>query len=723
MKPSASKIAWAPSVRRAWQAGLGLLLFGAALYPITAAYGKINDRFDRSIGPTLDGTAYTQTAVYADQGRTMALRHDMAAIRWLQENVAGSPVILETNTPLYRWGSRVSIYTGLPTVIGWDWHQKQQRAVAGGELIDWRLADVRTMYDSTNEAEVLKLLRLYNVSYVYVGELERAYHQPPGLAKFDAWAGRYVDVVYRQGPVTIYKVRKESLGGLSSRPFRLPQAGSGDRPLLLSEPVDRLPLVDDRGWNPVANAGPLMSTAAWWLALSVLGWAAWPLCLGVAQGLPDHGYLVAKAIGWLLLGYVVWLGASTHLLANRVPHIYGALALLVTAGAWAGWRQRRHLAALWRARRGLLLREELLFSGAFLAFVAIRALNPDLWQPWFGGEKMMEFAYLNAIVKSAHFPPYDPYFAGGYINYYYYGLYLVNVLIKLTGVVPQVAFNLAVPGFFALTVAQAFSFGHAVTARLRGQRWLVGGWAAAIGVAVMGNLTVLVQWLASLVTLGGGTPHPEVGLEALAAVPMGLARWLTGQGTLLPFDYWYQATRVIPYTINEFPFFSFLFADLHPHMMAIPFTIAALVLAAGLLLGRGTEKDRGSGGQVAGRTRHHESAPQGCQGARPQLRRHDPGPERASGKGDERTRLPVSQGGWRRGDGTHQGRRRHGEDQSSVLPGSETDRQRTVDILAARRPRVCLELSCFATHSHLCVHQRQVSWLSGRVAGTGSSLS
>ncbi len=574
---------WRPAWREAYQLGLGLLLCGAALYPLTATGAKINDRFDRSLGPGLDGTAYMQTAQYYDQDRLLELRHDLEAIRWLQDNVRGSPVILEAQTPLYRWGSRISIYTGLPTVIGWDWHQMQQRAVVPGEAITWRLDDVRRMYETTDEEELVRLLKLYDVSYVYVGELEEAHYSGEGLAKFERLAGSLFDVVYRQGPVTIYQVRRERLGGLAARPFVLPQAGGNGKTLLLTEPVDALPVVADRGWNPLANAGPVAATAVWWVTVSVLGLAAWPLLVGVCRGLPDRGYLLAKGAGWLIVGYLLWLGASTRVLANRVPHAYAVLGLLVAAGAWMAVRQRRRLAALWRARRRLLLREELLFSGAFLALVLVRLGNPDLWQPWFGGEKMMEFAYLNAIVKSAHFPPYDPYFAGGYINYYYYGLYLVNVLIKLTGIVPEVAFNLAVPTFFALTVAMAFSLGHALTWRRRGRRWLWGGVAAAVGAAVLANLTVLAQWVGGLVWLGGGSTEGAPGLEALQPLLAGLARWLSGRGNLPAFDYWWEATRIIPNTINEFPFFSFLFADLHPHMMGMPFALAVLVTLVGLV--------------------------------------------------------------------------------------------------------------------------------------------
>ena len=94
----------------------------------------------------------------------------------------------------------------------------------------------------------------------------------------------------------------------------------------------------------------------------------------------------------------------------------------------------------------------------------MRLLNPDLWQPWFGGEKLMEFAFLNGILRSPTFPPVDPHFAGGLINYYYFGIYLVAYLIKLTGIYAEVAFNLAIAMLFALTVVNAFAVAYSAVA-------------------------------------------------------------------------------------------------------------------------------------------------------------------------------------------------------------------------------------------------------------------
>ncbi len=235
---------------------------------------------------------------------------------------------------------------------------------------------------------------------------------------------------------------------------------------------------------------------------------------------------------------------------------------------------------MWAGARRLILWEEALFSGAFLLAVGLRVLNPDLWQPWFGGEKPMEMAFTNAILRSAHFPPYDPYYAGGTINYYYYGQYLSAYLMRLAGVRAEVGFNLAVPTLYALTVSGAFLLGyHLVGAGRR----VVAGLTTVGLVGVAGNLTTPVQLAGRLAEIGGA---PAQALEAfpwahLPAVVAGLGRVLRGATGRPPLDYWYRATRVIPHTINEFPFFSFLFADLHPHMIAIPCTLLVLALLWG----------------------------------------------------------------------------------------------------------------------------------------------
>ena len=138
----------------------------------------------------------------------------------------------------------------------------------------------------------------------------------------------------------------------------------------------------------------------------------------------------------------------------------------------------------------------------FLALLLLRAANPDLWHPFRGGEKPMDVSYLTAVTRSSFMPPYDPWFAGGYLNYYYFGHFIVATLIKLTGTVPEFAVNLAIPTFWTMTFCAAFSIGvnlaEATMQRLRTYQFpaigaLVAGLLAALMVAIAGNLDGLVQ--------------------------------------------------------------------------------------------------------------------------------------------------------------------------------------------------------------------------------------
>jgi len=357
-----------------------------------------------------------------------------------------------------------------------------------------------------------------------------------------------------------------------------PASERSGKSLLLDRPVDELPVIDERGWNPLANAHPLLSVVSWWLAIQVLGLLALPLTTVVFHRLADRGYVLSKTMGLLLVAFLVWVAASYRILMNSLPTTLLACVALGLVSLYLFWRRRGEMLALWRERRSLILISEALFAGAFLLFVVIRVLNPDLWHPWNGGEKSMEFAFLNAITRSAYFPPYDPYYAGGYVNYYYYGLHLVAILIKVTGILPEVAFNLAVPSLFALTVANAFSLGYNLTRRR------LAGLLSVLLVALIGNLDGLVQIVEGLGQAGGlGFQSRIPGVEGLVRAVGGVVRIAQGGARLPGFDYW-RSSRVIPQTINEFPYWSYLFADLHPHMIGIPVTIFLLALALNVAL-------------------------------------------------------------------------------------------------------------------------------------------
>ena len=322
--------------------------------------------------------------------------------------------------------------------------------------------------------------------------------------------------------------------------------------------------------NSLANRFPVVT---WLFLVQLASLAVLPLGFLIFRGLADRGYLLSKILAVLLLAFFPWLTAALKLLDFNRTSIYLGLGLLAVAGVAITLRNRHEMVAFIRERWRTLALEEALFLGAFVLFLAIRWANPDLWHPFRGGEKPMDFAYLNAVVRSTTVPPYDPWFAGGYLNYYYFGQFIIATLIKATAILPEVAYNLAIPLLFALTVGGAFSVVYNLTHAMR-QRQAVSGpsWgpaAAGIGasllIAVLGNLgggIQLVRWLWSGVSSG-----PPLEGDA--------------------FHIWFWVpSRMIPNqnSITEFPAWSFLYGDLHAHMIAIPFTILAVGLSLTLVL-------------------------------------------------------------------------------------------------------------------------------------------
>ncbi|HLF04157.1 MAG TPA: DUF2298 domain-containing protein [Dehalococcoidia bacterium] len=328
----------------------------------------------------------------------------------------------------------------------------------------------------------------------------------------------------------------------------------------------------------------MVEAAAWLLALELLGLLAFPLAFVLFRRLPDRGFTLAKPLALLLLAYAYWLLGLSHLAPNSRWTIVG---LLVVAALLAGWLVRRRAAEV-RAFLGshwrLLLAAEAIFLAFFALWLAIVAQAPAINHT----EKPMDFAFLNAILRSPHFPPEDPWLAGHPISYYYFGHFIMAFLVKLTGVSSSVGYNLAVALVPALTAAAAFGLLYNLV-RLSGgsQGRAVGfGLLAPALVVLAGNLEGVLEFVHAQ---GWGSQ----GFWDWAGVK-GLSSPSTGS-TVFPEGHlwWWQATRVIDtldggrsldYTITEFPFFSFLLGDLHAHVMALPFLLLALSMTLNLFL-------------------------------------------------------------------------------------------------------------------------------------------
>ena len=393
-----------------------------------------------------------------------------------------------------------------------------------------------------------------------------------------------------------------------------PQAASLPTTNLQLRPAARAADVAGGTWTQLFHRGNWenrVPPVAWWLGIELLGLLAFPLLFGALRGLWDGGWLLAKAGGLLLLAYGAWIIPSLHWGTYTRPEIALVLGVMVVLALVASVWQRRALSEACTTRWRRWAFGEGLFLLLFGLFFFIRTTNPDLWHPALGGEKPMDFAFLNATMKSTTFPPYDPWFAGGFINYYYFGFVLVGTLIKLLAIVPAVAYNLAVPLLPALTCVGAFSIvasvagwwgpvdgvagyaGAKARAPVRPLPVLGAGLLSAVFIGVVGNLGEIGVIVQGLLTLAGPLPAVGVpGVTGLLGIVAGLGRLLSGQPLPVQLNWWYwTASRVIPNTINEFPFFTFLYGDLHAHALALPLVL--LGVGAGVaLVGRRAAGER-----------------------------------------------------------------------------------------------------------------------------------
>lgn len=363
------------------------------------------------------------------------------------------------------------------------------------------------------------------------------------------------------------------------------------------------------------SSRPWLGAAVWWLAVVLLGWLAFPLAFVALPGLPDRGFVLARILALLFVSWLAWFAASYNLiLHNRLALVLSVVVLgLISIALYLVRRRqitaflRRHIAYIGFVEGlGLLL---------FVFFIVVRLGNPDVWDVIWGGEKPMDLSYFTAVIKSSTFPPYDPWYAGGYINYYYYGFVFVGVLPELLGITPTVAYNIAIPMLFSFTGLGAFSLAFNLVAHLsdrkpqtadrtpgaqhlpstvrRPSSAIRAGLTATAICVLLGNLGEVGVLLGAWQSASDSNISTGIGLIDAAVRTIDGAFEVTiggQQAPIYPGDWFWTATRAININpgeaapITEFPLFTFLYGDLHAHMIALPLTMLALGWAISLAL-------------------------------------------------------------------------------------------------------------------------------------------
>ena len=393
--------------------------------------------------------------------------------------------------------------------------------------------------------------------------------------------------------------------------------------------------------DALVNTSQVVGVIVWYLTIFVFGVLAFPFVFALLPNMADGGYSVSKLVGMLIVAWLAWAVSALKIPIWSQGGILFALGILAICSSVLGIRNRGRLTRFLRDHWRRLAWLEIVALVVFLVMIAVRLTNPDLWHPGKGGEKPMDFAYLNGVLRSTTFPPIDPWFAGGFINYYYFGYVLLGAPTLLLGVVPAFAYNLMIPTLFSLTGMGAFSAAFNIMSRWdirsrvakRSRRRFGNPWIAGIMALVLcvglGNLDTVRVLGNGVAHLGGydtplgleeflvdeyrqqheADPTPELRAELaeqaanlspwdslryevhnsvslVRGLFNGLGRALQGEQAWIGSDRWYWGpSRVLAETpgvgggaITEMPYFTFLYGDLHAHMISMPLVLLAVLL-------------------------------------------------------------------------------------------------------------------------------------------------
>ena len=322
----------------------------------------------------------------------------------------------------------------------------------------------------------------------------------------------------------------------------------------------------------------MLDVVLWLIAAYAVALAAFPLCYCLLPGLRDRGASIAMPFGILTMGYASWILSVLRIVPSTQITV---LLLLIVMGGASTWIVRRN----WREIVEFIVREwttlalgQIIFLGVFATWIIYRFHDPSISHT----EQPMDFMFLNSAARSALGTPEDPWLRGEGISYYYFGYWNFAMLTKLTGIVSGVTYNLSLALVPAMAAMGMFGLVSNLIGVDRGKlkATLFAGTAAALILVFMANMEGALEFMRAN-GMGSAGFWEWVGVNGLTA-PGGS---LTEQWWPTENWWWWRATRVIgsfdagtqiDYTIHEFPAFSYVLGDLHPHVMSVPFVVMFL---------------------------------------------------------------------------------------------------------------------------------------------------
>lgn len=318
--------------------------------------------------------------------------------------------------------------------------------------------------------------------------------------------------------------------------------------------------------------------------------AVLPLGTYLFRGFGSCGFMLTQTLGIISISLFVW--TLTHIKCYMFTRLFVFLAIAIIGSLCYVIKPLRDN-FIREIKKPFYIEKVTLELLVFMTVLTIlcyyRGFTPDIN----GQEKFMDYGFIMSMIRNPKLPASDMWLSGYSINYYYFGQFIWALVIKLTGIDPAVGYNIAMASSIAIPFAMSFCIGTELFEFMTVKTNHVKGIASTIFRYITGFFAGFA------VTIFGNSHSFFYDPESIGNR---FLNFLGDHGINVgrTDDFFYpDSTRFIgynpdstirdalgniidegDYTIEEFPFYSFLVSDLHAHVISM--MIVLLIMGIGI---------------------------------------------------------------------------------------------------------------------------------------------
>ena len=330
----------------------------------------------------------------------------------------------------------------------------------------------------------------------------------------------------------------------------------------------------------------MLHVISWILIIEILGIIIFPITSLLFSNLADKGYSISKPFGILILGLISWFCSSFYIVSINQISLSIFLLIISLPSIYIFYINKTKFISFFKNHKNMIILTEIVWISIFLLWLIYRSFDPSINHT----EQPMDHGLLTSSIKTTIGSPKDMWLSSYNVNYYYFGYWMMGIIAKISQTPPQIAYNLSLALIPSLASAAVFGLLSNISQNLPNRKL---------------NLSIIGLTSFTLINISSNLEPVLELFNSLKLLPGKFVSWVDISGltvknpdslaSFIPNDHWWwwRASRVInskdhngitDYTIQEFPSFSFLLGDLHPHVMALPFVLIFVSFCWNLLI-------------------------------------------------------------------------------------------------------------------------------------------